>query len=117
MDNFTRLLNEVNRNVDVIGKTRSGKPIYDDPNHPSYKSFSWKDHGDVTKAYFKAEKDAKLQMKIASKTSVHHPTNPLDTGPSKKLVKKHADEAEKYKKAAYYHSEEGHRKQALERDV
>lgn len=38
----------------IIGKTRSGKPIYETSNHPAHKDYSPEDHVDAMKAHSKA---------------------------------------------------------------
>lgn len=45
---------EGSRGGKVIGHTRSGKPIYENSNHPDHKGFSSSDHLDAAKAHDKS---------------------------------------------------------------
>jgi hypothetical protein len=48
---------EGSRGGKVIGRTKSGKPIYAKPNHPSHKEFSHEEHDEAAQAHVKTTKD------------------------------------------------------------
>lgn len=58
--------------TDVLGKTRSGKNVYNAVNHPSYKDFSADDHGDAYMMHQKHMVASKTGDYMKSKGSHHH---------------------------------------------
>ena len=53
----------------IIGKTKSGKPIYDSADHPSHKDFSIQDHRDAANKH----KGLVDPESTDIKSSQHHP--------------------------------------------
>lgn len=58
----------------VIGKTKSGKAIYDTPEHPHHKNFSTQDHYDAAQTHEAARLDAPEKDKpdMAKKINKHY---------------------------------------------
>jgi len=58
-DDILEKSGEGSRGGKVIGHTKSGKPIYDDPNHESHKNFTSEDHYNAADTQFRlGNKDA-----------------------------------------------------------
>lgn len=83
------------RGGNIIGKTKSGKPIYDEANHPGHKDFSKDDHEEAVQAHRKGHSDAMM--------SVFRNQDPEGT---------HAAKAQNILAQAKIHSEAAHGKTA-----
>lgn len=75
----------------IIGKTQSGKPIYDTHDHPAHKDFTSQDHDDA------ADRHTSILEHIEHQKKKHPEISSLQTGHQKHIKNRseHRDMAEK----------------------